>query len=172
MDEWRQVDGFPGYEVSITGRVRSFLPGRPVRLLKPTRGHRLKYRVVFARNVHGEKVCLYVHRLVLLAFRGDPPAGHVTRHLDGDAENNRLDNLLWGTMQENSDDMKRHGRARSGGLRGNDHPMAKLTDAEVVEIRRAYPARSLKQLARAYGVCKSTIGWIVKRGTWRHLTEG
>lgn len=48
--------------------------------------------------------------MVLRAFVGEPPAGHECRHLDGDRQNNALDNLAWGTRAENVADTIRHGR--------------------------------------------------------------
>ena len=45
----------------------------------------------------------YVHVLVLEAFRGPRPAGGVTLHANDDPADNRLENLSWGTPQENMD---------------------------------------------------------------------
>lgn len=44
---------------------------------------------------------MFVHRLVLMAFVGPPPAGYVCDHKDGSPSNNRLDNLEWVTHKEN-----------------------------------------------------------------------
>jgi len=40
-----------------------------------------------------------VHKLVLLAFHEQPP-GTVVMHLNGDPQDNRADNLRWGTRSE------------------------------------------------------------------------
>ena len=44
------------------------------------------------------------------AFAGPCPGGLEIRHLDGDAANNRLSNLAYGTSSENGYDITRHGR--------------------------------------------------------------
>lgn len=50
-----------------------------------------------------------IHRLVLEAFVGPCPAGLEGCHGDGDASNNRLENLRWDTPSENNYDSVRHG---------------------------------------------------------------
>jgi hypothetical protein len=92
--------------------------------------------------------------------------------------------LFIGTTQENTADCIRKGRkavgerARNKNIRrGSAHAMAKLTDANVLEIRRRWGARkqrkdpnvNLKQLAEEYGVSLHTIVTVVYRIHWRHL---
>lgn len=104
--EWREVPGFPGYEVSDQGQVRSFRRYVVPRLLKPGEtiwGHLL---VVLQRDGGHTR---HIHRLVLESFVGLRPPGMETRHLDGNPKNNRLTNLRWGTRSENSLDRVRHG---------------------------------------------------------------
>ena len=58
----------------------------------------------------GKKRHAFVQWLVLEAFVGPCPDGMECRHFpDRDPTNNRLDNVRWGTAQENSDDKKVHG---------------------------------------------------------------
>lgn len=60
------------------------------------------------------------HLLVVGAFRGSRPTGHVVRHLDGEHQNNEIDNLVWGTPKENSADTKRHGTFNPRGIRSRN----------------------------------------------------
>ncbi len=62
------------------------------------------------RDKDGYEITGYgkVHRLVLLAFKGRPKNHRQVRHLDGDPNNNQLENLVWGTGKENWRDRKRH----------------------------------------------------------------
>jgi len=48
-----------------------------------------------------------LHRLVLESFTG-PKSNMVVRHRDGNPLNNKLDNLEWGTHQENMEDVAQH----------------------------------------------------------------
>ena len=106
-EEWRPVVGYEGeYEVSNLGRVRSFVRGGAHILAtwQTQTGH-LKVRVGGRR----EKAGRYVHQLVLEAFVGPRPLGMVTRHLNGEPTDNRVDNLAWGTRSQNNLDSVRHG---------------------------------------------------------------
>lgn len=178
-DTWKAIPGFEWYEASDLGRVRSldrtietrcgarFFRGR---VLKPTPD----------KNGY-QKVALYgelerrvaVHRLVLEAFVGFCPDGMECRHLDGNPENNRLDNLAWGTPAENSADRRVHGTD----IKGEKHHKSKLTEADVVAIRYEYAdgTATLASLGRKYGVSRPLVGTIVRNETWTHIeacTEG
>jgi hypothetical protein len=97
---------------------------------------------------------LYVHRAVLLAFIG-PPADseHEARHLDGNPAHNHLSNLAWGSPVENAADKRRHGTQP----KGERNATAKLTEAQVREIRALHGSASLRQLAARYGVSHTAI---------------
>lgn len=85
------------------------------------------------------------------------------RHLDGNKKNNAAVNLAYGSHQENSDDQVRHGTTR----KGERHPLAKLTEADVSAIR-ASPA-SHSETARAYGVSNQLVSRIRLREIWKHV---
>jgi hypothetical protein len=108
-ERWLPVSGFPAYEVSDLGRVRSVRAGR---LLKPARINSLGHlQVKLYRN--GKQHGRLVHRLVLEAFVGPCPPGMEARHVaTNDTSNNRLTNLAWGTYSENEADKKIHGTLR------------------------------------------------------------
>jgi hypothetical protein len=116
VDEvWRPTFIDPNYEVSNLGRVRSISRiivrgdgtesrhrGRILRLPIGSSGYR---QFGIKRTMHR------VHVVVLTTFTG-PPQGDMNecRHLNGDAMDNRLVNLAWGTHLENILDITRHGR--------------------------------------------------------------
>ena len=97
MEEWHPIPGYKGYEASRLGQVRS-----PNKIL--SQYQRGKYPTVKLGHVRQAGV----HKLVALAFLG-PANGLEVRHLDGNPQNNRLENLAYGTRQENAQDMVRHG---------------------------------------------------------------
>ena len=54
---------------------------------------------------------------------------------------------------------------------GEKHSRSKLTDAQVIEIRKNYSFRknTCKKLALQYNVCEHTILYILNRRTWNHI---
>lgn len=97
-ETWRPVPSAPGYEVSSRGQIRS-------------------PRTVLSQFVHPDghlqltlgQRHVYAHRIVAEAFLPNPFNHPIVRHLDGDAANNVVENLAWGTHQENAQDTLRHG---------------------------------------------------------------
>lgn len=117
MLEWRPVVGFEGrYEVSNDGRVRSVdrvdhlgrhWKGR-VRKAQISRGYPA-ISMTESDTPGARHVVRRIHVLVAEAFIGPRPPGAVTRHLDGDAQNNHVSNICYGTYGENLRDSVRHG---------------------------------------------------------------
>jgi hypothetical protein len=58
-----------------------------------------------------------------------------------------------------------------GYVRGSSSPAAKLSEADVsqIRLRHAEGGVTLQQLADEYGVSQSSIGKAVSRKTWRHV---
>ena len=75
------------------------------------------------------------------------------------------DHLFLGAHQDNMDDMKKKGRGR--GLKGEQSPMAKLTEDDVIAIRKDND--SYRKIAEKHGVSTSLIGHIKNRRQWRHV---
>ena len=156
-ERWRKVPGWSAYEVSDQGRVR-----RAGRLLGGTvdaDGYRRAHLSLPGRV----KQKRGFHQLVLVAFRGSPRRGQVARHRNGRSTDNRLTNLRWGTTLQNQRDRKRHGTDSRGVRNGRTH----LTERQVLQIRRA--SSTQESIARQFGVCRTTISYIQRRETWRHL---
>lgn len=160
-EEWRDVAGYEGrYQVSSIGRVRSFpiivaprgaaphVHHASGRIMTQHRGRHCS--IELSNGARGGARRKFVHRLVCEAFNGPPPFdGACVLHNDGNPFNNGPDNLRWGTQKENAADALLHGAMVSG----ENHPTAKLTDADVAAIREGLSAgASLMQMAKKYGV--------------------
>ena len=103
-----------------------------------------------------KKVTRNVHRLVCMAFHGMPnPPSLQVRHLDGNPEHNKPENLAWGTQEENWQDRRVHGRAAVG----EQHWAAKLTNAEREHLRWALEKGlcSQRHAARMLGLSQGTV---------------
>lgn len=176
VEIWKPVVGFPGYEVSSYGRVRSF-KRRSVRVLTATPYCRSSTKgarrlAACSVNLSRDKKCITqrVHVLVLEAFVGRRPPGMEGCHEDGNVLNNRLDNLRWDTRQANTADSVRHGTHHGGRhLRrvGEDNPKSRLREADVRAIRSHSGSRRL--IAEQYGISRSMVTRIRKRINWKHV---
>lgn len=173
LEAWRPVLGFEGhYEVSNFGNVRSLSrsitrrDGRKRTYFAQSMLAKVRdgYYLLFLRK-QAVSYSRLVHRLVLEAFVGPCPPGMECRHLNGNRLDNRLENLRWGTPEENRADQLLHGTRR----RGESNAQAKLSDAEVDKIRAARAKFSTRVLGAMYGVSSSTISRIQtgKRRGWR-----
>ena len=166
---WKNIDGFPGYQVSSQGQVRSWLPERNNAPL-PKEPRILKFLVTKAgyRQVNiyrdGKRRVVRIPILVAEAFHGPRPQGLVIRHLNGNRVDDRAVNLKWGTSQENSDDMRRHGTW----LHGEPVHTSKLTETDVREILESN--ESNLSLGHKYGVTPGSICHIRKGRSWKHIS--
>lgn len=102
VEVWKDIEEFNGtYQVSNYGRVRSKerkinTRTYPSVIMSQCIGNNSNVQVRL-RNGKSQ-VKRSVAKLVLLAFVGKPPAYcRQSRHLDGNPNNNRLDNLEWDT---------------------------------------------------------------------------
>jgi hypothetical protein len=103
---------------------------------------------------------------VLAAFVGPRPNGQLIRHVDGNAKNNQLGNLSYGTQIENMADALRHGTV----ARGRRLPQAKLDEEKVLNIRRRFSTgETIKTLALEHGVSWASLQDVVLGVSWRHV---
>lgn len=157
---WKQIENFPGYEVSDLGRVRSYKWTEP-RVLK---GKQTSYGYIQVTILHKQ---LYVHRLVAQAFLPNPENKPQVNHLNGIRTDNSIQNLEWCTSSENN--LHSYRCLLRTPTQGQEHHLAKLSDRDVQEIREKLwmGKRGIgKQLAQEYGVCESRISNIKKGKAW------
>lgn len=162
-DCWSAIPGAPGLELS--GDVRFRGPrgvhrtrhdprGRPYVMARKTTGQ---------PGEEGRPGRVLLHRAVMGVLPGREPAPGELVCRDNDPRHNRLANLYLGDHRS-----KAAGVVRSGlRPRVDRHSQAKLSDEQVYQVRLALTQGERRQdLARAYGVHKSTISRI-KTGSRR-----
>ncbi len=183
--EWAEVPSEPGYRISTNGQIQTRWKLTPRRrglgsvfaisdrwkTLKPQSlpsGYRYIHIYYTSEDGKRKKRIRYIHALILEAFIGPCPHGQEVRHLNGTNYDNRLDNLAYGTKFDNAADMKRHGTRPIG----SRHGIAKLIEAEVVEIKAMLLAKiSMRIIGDRFGVSRAAIEKIHHGETWLHVNQ-
>lgn len=96
---WKGVVGWEDYyEVSSFGRVKSL---RKNTILVPVKRN---YGMTQDFSLDGKQPRFLVHRLVAFAFLPNPSDCDIVKHIDGNMENNKLENLKWEHSKTQKDD--------------------------------------------------------------------
>lgn len=102
----------------------------------------------------------YAHRVVV----GAEP-DEVVRHTCDNPSCVNPEHLIIGTAKENSEDMVRKHRQ----ARGESCARAKLTEDQVLGIRKSHGSLSASKVASIYNISKTNVLDIWNRHTWRHI---
>lgn len=108
-----------------------------------------------------------VHRIVCEAFVPNPEGKPEVNHIDGVKTNNNVSNLEWATRSEQ---MLHAHRMGLKSLAGTKNGRAKLSEPDVLEIRRLY-AEGWKvfEIRDKFGRGWSTIYNVLIRNTWNNI---
>lgn len=165
--EYKVIPGYENYVISNYGDI-----------INTDTGHNLKHTLrkgyhgaVIYKNGKGKIV--RVHNLMARVFEDNWDESLVAAHLDGDKDNNRLDNIKLVTQKENIAHKENHGTK----LYGESHPLSKLCVSDVSIIKgllqkktKKHNSLSNKKIATLFNVCETTISNISSGLIWRNVT--
>jgi len=109
-----------------------------------------------------------IHRLMALTFLDNPNNYPQVNHINCIKTDNRIENLEWCTVKQNSEHAIKNGRCfyPKGEQIGN----SKLKEFQVLEIRKLLKLKQSKaSIARNYNVSEGAIYSIQKNLSWKHL---
>jgi hypothetical protein len=95
---WKSVNGYDGeYLISNDGEVKSFKQNK-VKIVAQANYKGYK-KITLCKN--NKTTTFFVHRLVAMHFIHNPLNKPTVNHIDGNKQNNHVDNLEWATQKEN-----------------------------------------------------------------------
>lgn len=175
MEIWKDIAGFPNYQASSFGNIRSNITGTRMKFCKNHPDHRGYYQVSLTMSP-AQRITRKVHTLVCIAFHGQKPTdAHTVNHKDGNKLNNTPENLEWATRQKQSQHFYDELNGKAKRPRGHGvHWRASYTDDEIRLIR------SLHKSGLGYHKIRDRLGnktsWvaiqmIITGKTYAHVTN-
>lgn len=175
IEIWKDIVGYEGnYQVSNYGNVKSLRRNEIYKKNGTNNTKRIRKEKILKNRLDKDGYCSVslckngtikhcrVHRLVLFTF--DPNPKISLNHLDGNKQNNKLENLEWCSVLENNLHSIKMGFTKIG----EKHYKAKLTNENVSEIKRLYQQNiTITKIAKQFNVNFSTILDIIKKRSWK-----
>jgi hypothetical protein len=174
-EEWRPVVGYEMlYAISSLGRIKQLQQTHKFAALTFRKiGYTRDGYLAITLALDGKLRRYSVHRLVAAAFLGPCPLGYEVNHIDANKANPRPENLEYVTSKENKAHAKKLGLLKTAHLtfrKGQDSPQAKLTERDIVEIRRQLlKGIPYKAIAAQFNVTKMAISLIKRGKNWSHF---
>ena len=162
------IPGYEGYyQVSNLGRVKNSKTGK---ILKPylTRG----YLRVSLYNDSNRK-CKLVHRVVAEAFLPNPDGKSDVNHINGCKTDASVCNLEWVSASENMFHAHSNRLRPKINTQGENNGFAKLTEAQVIEIKQllADGKSTQKTIGSQFNISRSTVKGIKSGRRWSYLNS-
>jgi len=153
---WKDIEGYEGlFAVSNLGRVKSLARrvsnhtgfiNKPERIMKQQIDKK-GYKRISLQNKKNQAV----HRLVASAFIPNPEDKPQVNHIDGNKQNNRVENLEWCTNGENQIHAYEHGLNHHSENAGRPKRKVNQIDISTGKIIKTF--NSISDATRA--MCKS-----------------
>lgn len=161
MEQWKEIVGYPDYQVSNLGNVRStWVKGKvkPIKIQVDGNGY---YWVGIVGSLGRKK--LKTSRLVALAFIPNPENLPTVDHIDRDKSNNKVENLRWASYKEQHDN-----RREFVYVKGEDNPSSVWTTEEVLYIKKLNrQGLGKRKIAKILGADPNRVQSAIV--SWQHL---
>jgi hypothetical protein len=161
MKNYRIIEGYEDYVVYNDGTIFS-LKSRINMLLQKNTNGRVQVKLC---NGKDDTKLHSVSRLVAKHFIPNPMNKSEVNHLDGDVENNRVENLEWVSSKENiQHKINQLGKDH----RGSKNGMAKLNLEQVEKIKQLYNSGyKQKQLGEMFNLTQGKISKVVNGKSYK-----
>lgn len=169
MEIWKNIIGYkPIYQVSNYGRVKSISrttncnkgksvrKERILRFTKTAKG----YINVYLYGLDGKKRTVLLHRLVANMFLKNEKGLNEVDHIDGNKENNKVDNLRFVTRKENCNNI--HTLEKFKKRRGEKSARSKKVLCYTREGSLVGSFVNITEAAAKTGTCRHSISSVCK----------
>ena len=175
MEIYKDILGFESYyQVSNLGNVKSVKRTIQINtnikrtinesILKPKIDVYGYLSVDLYKNKIAKKI--KIHRLVALVFIPNYESKPIINHINGIKSDNRAENLEWCTHSENTIHSYKIGLMKANGI---NNGRCKLTEKQVLEIRKNVENLSQRKLSFIYNVSNCLISDIINKKKWIHI---
>lgn len=169
---WFKHELYLGYLFSQEGNILSLHGSAPIVKKKTLRSD--GYHCVTLYYYKDGKSCRttpLVHRLIGHVFLEKKYNKIEINHKDGNKTNNDITNLEWVTTKENSFHCHNVLKRKMPYVKGSGHINSKLTEKNVIEIKKMLLNKEMKQyqIGDIFGVSFQNISCIKRGKTWNHV---
>lgn len=124
---WKASVNFPKVEVTVNGDVRIWHKYKKEYVYKKPRLDKDGYEMIGIRDCNGKSTTLRVHRLVAEVYIPNIENKPVVNHINGIKADNRVENLEWVTISENT----KHAYDKLGVKSATSKPVVLLIDNKI-----------------------------------------
>jgi len=159
------------YYVTENGEVYRLWKFKGFKKLKPhlREGY---LRVSICKN--GKRKIESLNRMIAEVFLPNPNNLPEVNHIDTNKLNNHVSNLEWCTSFHNKEHAKKNNLYKAPNLKGKDHGNSKLTEQDIIWIRKNYIPRHKEfgqySISLKFNIHQSQISNIVNNKRWKHIT--
>ena len=173
----KQINEYPNYSVTADGRVISTgrIAGRSGKGFSTIHQelsimhNQSGYCMVNLTKDRKSKT-RYVHRLVAEAYLENPDNLPQVNHIDGNKDNNSVDNLEWCSSSHNNQHALDTGLRE--GQKGETNSQAKITEREIHEIiHMMLQGFANVEIASSFNLHDRYVSLIRGKKRWKHIWE-
>ena len=155
-EKWKTIEGYPNYQVSSLGRVKSlnYRRTKKEKILKLIKNRNGYLQVNLCKGK--KKKNMYIHRLVASAFvQNNSIFNTEINHIDECKTNNCASNIEWSTREHNVNFGTRNERARIAISKANTNNPKRSKAVLCIETNQIYP--SINEVSRRLGFSKGNV---------------
>lgn len=161
-EEWFELEGFSKYQISNLSRVKR---KRDDALIGTTYTKDF-YHSIKLVNDAGQRKTTRLHRLVALTFIPNPENKPEVNHIDGNKDNNSIENLEWVTGGENQKHSYQHKLRKPANINYQESLVIRVCELLEQGLTNAEIVKEINGEMNSNQICK-----IRNRYTWTSISK-